>query len=363
MGFKKEISVVIIGGAGFTGQELIRYLSFHPVFRITALSSNRYKGKSISEVFPGLARGLMIKGKGPTLSQKNEPVFDSHEGVLAKRAELYFLATPNDVSLEIVPRLLRGSDKEREVKVIDLSASFRLKDPGIFRKYYKLEHPGEKWSRRKAYGLPEANRDRIQDSDLVSNPGCYPTGAILGLLGVKHFLKDLAAPVMVDAKSGASGAGGRVTAPGLGYGDVNENFRAYKVLAHQHEPEITEYIREFSGYSGDVHFVPHLVPMDRGIFTTIWLYFNKKISEDDLRTESREYFRDEPFVTVMEKGKPLNSSEVTFTNQCHIQVNVNDSGRLAVITTIIDNLGKGAAGQAIQNANILFNLDETLGLN
>ncbi len=338
-------SVAIIGASGYTGQELLRYLQFHPLFQLNAISSDVHTGKKLGDVHPSMQKAFP------------DVVFSSHGEAAEAQADLFFLATPNEVSLELVPFLL-----DRGKKVVDLSGSYRLSDKKNFQKYYKLDHPSDELIRKRVYGIPEINGDKIARSNFISNPGCYPTGVLLALYGIREILPLLASPVMIDAKSGTSGAGGRVSAPGFGYVDVNENFKAYKILNHQHEPEMWEHLHAFTGHNVELHFVPHLLPMTRGILSTIWLYFRESVDESALRRMISESYAGQPFVRLLAPGENAMTANVSYTNQCHLQVTVDENRRIAVLTAVIDNLGKGAAGQAIQNANLMFGIAEDFGL-
>jgi N-acetyl-gamma-glutamyl-phosphate reductase len=353
----KKINIAIIGGAGYSGQELFRYLTLHPVFELSTISSDAHQGKELKDLFPGLYGRYRLCKSSESQNNLATLAFVTHEEAIKKGAELFFLATPNDASIQLVPRIL-----ETGAKVVDLSGSFRLANAEIFEKYYKLKHPGSSWINQRVYGLTECNRKEIRGASFVSNPGCYATGALLGLIAFEKFFSKLKGPIMVDAKSGASGAGGRVTSPGLGFVDVNENLKAYKVLCHQHEPEIREHLRTITGFEQNLYFVPHLIPMTRGILSTIWLHFSEPVAFADLRKVLTGAFQDEPFVQVLQEGEQPLTSQVAYSNQCHIQIEVSPDNLTAVVTTAIDNLGKGAAGQAIQNANLMCGLDETIGL-
>lgn len=337
--------VAIIGAAGYTGQELMRLLQFHKDFELRGISSDAHEGKPLAEAYPFLARSY------PELR------FLRHDQVVHEEVDLFFLATPNDVSLRLVPEL-RGKGR----KVVDLAGSFRLSDADVFSRFYNLPHPGREWIAKRVYGLPELNRSAIAATDLVANPGCYPTGVLLALLPLRSYFDHLGAPIMVDAKSGVSGAGGRSTTPGLGFVDVNESFKAYKVLRHQHEPEIREHLLAQSKAQPALHFVPHLVPMNRGILSTIWLHFPGGAPIASMREDLEKAYAGEPFVAVLSEGQLVQTSPLSYTNQCHIQIHADPSETVVVLTAAIDNLGKGAAGQALQNGNIMMGLPETMGL-
>jgi N-acetyl-gamma-glutamyl-phosphate reductase len=340
------IKAAIIGAAGLSGLELIRILGRHGQVELTALTSGKYKGRRVGEAFPELHRV--------------PHTFADHDADL-KGAEVAFLAIPNQASLEIAPRLL-----EQGLRVIDLSGVFRLADVEVFRRFYGLQHTAPALLEEAVFGLPEAFRARIPAARLVANPGCYPTGALLGLLPLGELLGTLAAPPIIDAKSGVSGAGGRVEDDSTNFMEVNENFKAYKVFSHQHAPEIQQTLLQCTPYDAKAHghvvFTPHLLPISRGILSTIYLRFAQPVPRDELRRRFERFAAAEPFVTLLPEGQGAELKMANYSNDCVVSLHADDSGRNWVILTAIDNLLKGAAGQAVQNFNLMFGCDETAGL-
>ncbi len=340
------IRTAIIGGAGLSGLELIRILSRHPHVRLEAVTSGKYAGQRVGEAFPELSRV--------------ELTFTPHDAGL-NGAEVAFLAVPNRASLEMVPGLL-----ERGLKVIDLSGVFRLKDAAVFERRYGMKHDAPEALAEAVFGLPEAYREVIAPARLVANPGCYPTAALLGLLPLGELAGRLAVPPVIDAKSGISGAGGRVEDESANFMSVHENFKAYKVFTHQHTPEIEQVLAETTPYDpaaqGAVVFTPHLLPIARGIFSTIYLRFREPVPGGEMWTAFADYAAREPFVKLLPDGAMAELATVRGTNDCVLSLHADESGANWVVCTAIDNLVKGAAGQAVQNLNLMCGLDETTGL-
>ncbi|MBI4083062.1 MAG: N-acetyl-gamma-glutamyl-phosphate reductase [Candidatus Lambdaproteobacteria bacterium] len=340
------IRVAIIGAAGLSGLELIRILTHHPMAELRVVTSDRHAGKRVGDAFPELSRV--------------ELVFSSHDAKL-EGCDVAFLAIPNQASLEQAPRLLKQG-----LRVIDLSGVFRLADPDVFRTHYGLEHTAPRELREAVFGLPEAFRARIPKARLIANPGCYPTGALLGLLPLGDLLGGLAAPPIIDAKSGVSGAGGRVEDDATNFMEVNENFKAYKVFGHQHTPEIEQYLAECTPYApardGAVVFTPHLLPIGRGILSTIYLRFARPLEPEAVRRRFAAFAEREPFVHLLAAGRGAEVKMVQGLNDCVTSLHHDAEARSWVVITAIDNLGKGAAGQAVQNMNLMFGRAETEGL-
>jgi N-acetyl-gamma-glutamyl-phosphate reductase len=340
------IKVAIIGAAGLSGLELIRILTRHPQVELGVVTSTRYAGRRVGEAFPELGR----------VAHAFVPNDADLDGCQAA-----FLAVPNKVSLELAPKLL-----ERGLKVVDLSGVFRLPDVHVFRKYYGLEHTAPKALQAAVFGLPEANRELVRRARLVANPGCYPTGALLGLLPMGELLGGLAAPPVIDAKSGVSGAGGRVEDDSTNFMEVNENFKAYKLFSHQHLPEIQHYLAECTAYrpqqQGAVVFTPHLLPLSRGILTSIVLRFKKPPDPVQVRARFTDFAAREPFVTLLPGDAAAELKMAQYTNQCVISLHHDEPAETWIVMTAIDNLLKGAAGQAVQNFNLMHGLDETTAL-
>jgi N-acetyl-gamma-glutamyl-phosphate reductase len=340
------IKTAIIGAAGLSGLELIRILAHHPDVALTAVTSGKYKGQPVGAAFPELRRV--------------ELTFTDHDAGL-DGADVAFLAIPNKASLELAPKLVR-----RGLRVIDLSGVFRLPDVAVFQRFYGLEHTARDLLAEAVFGLPEAFREQVRGARLVANPGCYPTGALLGLLPLGELLGTLTAPPVIDAKSGVSGAGGRVEDDSTNFMEVNENFKAYKVFNHQHTPEIEHYLAACSPYDpagqGAVVFTPHLLPISRGILSTIYLRFAEPVPPAELRRRFERFAAAEPFVTLLPEGRLAELKMANGTNDCVVSLHPDDTCRNWVVLTAIDNLLKGAAGQAVQNLNLMCGCEETAGL-
>ncbi|WP_067515131.1 N-acetyl-gamma-glutamyl-phosphate reductase [Endozoicomonas ascidiicola] len=339
------IKVGIVGGTGYTGAELLRLLSVHPEVELSMITSRSEAGKSVSELFSGL--------RGQCDLQFSQP-----DNKLLSSCDLVFFATPNGIAMESVPELL-----DAEVKVIDLAADFRLSDTDTWQQWYGVEHACPDVLAEAVYGLPEMNRDSISSARLVANPGCYPTATQLGLLPlIREGLVD--GNVIVDAKSGVSGAG-RAANVGTLLCEASESFKAYGVPGHRHLPEIKQGISRMAktgveAFTGELVFVPHLTPMIRGIHST--MYCSVKDHSIDLQKLFEATFETEPFVDVLPAGSHPETRSVRGCNQCRISVHRPQGGDTVVILSVIDNLVKGAAGQAIQNMNIMFGFDEITGL-
>ena len=340
------VRIGIIGAAGLSGRELLYLLERHEEASVELLTSSKYQGQKVNEVFPELSNYSQV-------FQPNE--------IDVAGCDLVFLAIPNQASLERVPKLL-----EQAVRVIDLSGAFRLRDTEVFAKFYKLSHTAPELLEEAAFGLPEFFREKISAARLVSNPGCYATGALLGLLPLGELLADLDRPPIIDAKSGVSGAGGRVEDDMTNYVSVNENFKAYKVFSHQHQPEIQQYFADLSPYrtdvTGEVIFTPHLLPVNRGILSTIYLHFRKSVDAGEIQNRFSKFADGEKFVHFMEEGCLPDLKMTLNSNRVMIGAESDESGQNWVIVTSLDNLVKGASGQAIQNMNLMFGLNEILGL-
>ncbi len=338
--------IALVGAAGLSGLELIRLIQRHPQAELEVITSGKYAGKRLADCFP------QFVGMPQT--------FTNHD-VDLKDCDVVFLAVPNKASLDMVPRLLQEGRK-----VIDLSGVYRLHDTAAFKKFYKLEHTSPDVLKTAVFGLPEYFKPQIQEANLIGNPGCYPTGSLLGLLPFGDLLGLLDRPPIIDAKSGVTGAGGRVEDDTTNYVTVNENFKAYKVFVHQHQPEIQQYLSDLSPYSkmqiGEVIFTPHLLPLDRGILSTIYLHFSEALDTQAVRSRFEAADQASPFVHLLPEGTLPDVKEVQHSNRCHISVNGDESGQNWIVITAIDNLTKGAAGQALQNMNLMFGHDETAGL-
>ncbi len=335
------IKAAILGGSGYTGFELLRILGNHPAVQIMAITSRQHKGCKVEEVFPALNSILKLTFEDP----ENFRTYS--------KADIIFSALPHHASMEIVPELLKNGKR-----VIDLSADFRLKNTNIYEAWYGKHHIAKGLLKKAVYGLPELYRGKIKNASLIANPGCYPTGAIIGLAPIlKAGIIDTNT-IVIDSKSGVSGAG-RTASLDTSFTEVNEGFKAYKVGEHRHTPEIEQELSLIAGRDVKVTFVPHLLPVNRGILSTMYAQVT---SHKNIFNIYKKYYKGEFFVRIMPEGVFPNISNVKGSNFCDIGLKLDEqTGRLIVITAI-DNLVKGASGQAVQNMNIMFDLPETMGL-
>ncbi|MFH1191083.1 MAG: N-acetyl-gamma-glutamyl-phosphate reductase [Candidatus Omnitrophota bacterium] len=342
-----SINVGIIGATGHTGEVLIELLLNHPNVRISHLYNS---GKSspntqvISDIFPKFKNRLDLICKKPDW------------GEIKKDCDLVFLALPHTVSLNFVPKLLSLGKK-----VIDLSADYRIKNALIYKKFYKAAHSDKGGLKEAIYGLPELNRAKIKTASLLANPGCYSTCAILSLAPLLALNLVDTDSIIIDAKSGVSGAGKKLENEYL-FSEIQGDFRAYKVNVHQHAPEINQALSKISGKKVEVTFVPHLLPIERGILATIYL---KKIPGAKLKLKSlvelyKKFYKGEPFIRIKPEGIFPRIKDVEKTNFCDI--GIQDFGQSIIVIGVIDNLLKGASAQAVQNMNIMYKLPETTGL-
>ena len=334
--------IAIIGATGYTGLELLRLLAKHPEAEVSCVTSRKEAGKRVKEVFP------FEDAFGDLVFEEPEP-----EGI-ADKAELAFLCVPHGTAAQMARAL-----REAGLSVIDLSADFRLKDQDVYEKWYKTPHGAPGLLEEAVYGLTEVYREEIRGAKLVANPGCYPTASLLPLIPL---LKEgLIEPqgIIIDAKSGVSGAG-RSAKLRLIYCEVNEDFCAYNVCAHRHTPEIEQELSRAAGKKTFVNFTTHLVPMNRGILATI--YAHPREGEKHIFEALKDFYAQSPFVRVLPPGVFPNTAHVRGTNLCLIGLKLDArTGRLILISAI-DNLVKGASGQAVQNMNLMFGLPEDLGL-
>ena len=332
------LNVGIIGATGYTGVALISLLINHPLVKITLVTSNTYKGKRISDIFP-LFRGLFEETLVPT---------DDDHG---DKCDVYFLCLPHGTSMATAKTLF--NDKS---VLIDLSADFRFEDLSIYEKTY-IKHIAPELAKQAVFGLPELYKDKIRGAKIIGNPGCYPTSAILAFYPL---LKEglLSGDIFIDSKSGVSGAG-RDTKIGSLFCEVSEGFRAYNVGLHRHEPEIQKEVNKYQDLQ--VMFTPHLLPMNRGILSTTYSRLKNPYKTSDILDLFKKTYKDEPFVRIMDEGVYPDTRFTRFSNFCDIGLKTFEDGRIVIISTI-DNLIKGASGQAIQNMNVAIGIEETLGL-
>jgi N-acetyl-gamma-glutamyl-phosphate reductase len=342
--YLRLIRVGIIGASGYAGGELIRYLLGHPEAEITYLASDSSKGKHIGSAFPGLL-GIDL----PICESFSEAAFD--------RADVFFLAQHNGWAMNVAPKLLDAGKK-----VIDMSADFRFRDTSTYEHWYETEHAAKELSLSAVYGLPELKKDAIRSANLVANPGCYVTSSILAVApAVSAGLIDPAG-IIFDSKSGVSGAGRSKAEVGYLFAELDENLRPYGVGCHRHTPEIEQEISEIAGKQITVSFTPHLVPMIRGILTTSYAPLAKDTDTSSVISTYRDFYADSPFVMVLDEDEYPATKSVTGSNYCHIGLKVDGrTGRLVAMAAI-DNMGKGAAGQAVQNMNLMLGLPEAMGL-
>ncbi|MDR3256615.1 MAG: N-acetyl-gamma-glutamyl-phosphate reductase [Endomicrobium sp.] len=338
------IKVGIVGITGYTGEELLKILSKHPDVQITGLygrssSQERY----LRDVYPRFSH----------LNLKIE-TFDAKQ--ISDQCDIVFLALPHAVAFEVVPHILKN-----EVKVIDLSADFRLNKPEVYEKWYKVNHTVKEYINKAVYGLSELNADRIKQASLVANPGCYPTTIILGCApAIKNDFVDLNG-VIIDSKSGISGAGRKVTQEY--FNNEHPNFRAYKIAGgHRHIPEIEQELSILSGEDIIVSFTPHIVPVERGMFSTIYVNMKKQVPISTILEKYKEFYKDRKFVKILDEDVMPGIKDVLNTNYCEISMKIDERTNRLIIVSVIDNLVKGASGQAVQNMNIMFGLPETTGL-
>lgn len=336
------IRVGIVGGTGYTGVELLRLLVTHPQIQLQAVTSRGEAGTPIAEMFPNL--------RGHVDLMFTEPSIDR----LKAECDVVFFATPHGTAMQSVPQLL-----ESGIKIIDLSADFRLKEVSIWQKWYGMEHACPQWLKEAIYGLPEIHRNDIAKAQLVACPGCYPTAIQLGFLPLLEAGMVNPQGLIADAKSGVSGAGRQASVPAL-MSEAGESFKAYHVPGHRHWPEICQELNALSKTSVGLTFVPHLVPMIRGIHAT--LYATLQDTTVDLQALFVKRYAHEPFIEVLPAGSHPETRSVRGVNKCHLAVHRPQNGETVVVLSVIDNLVKGAAGQAIQNMNIMFGLPETTGL-
>lgn len=335
--------VGIIGATGYTGMELLRVLLNHPEVEVTALTSQKYAGISIDQVFPSLKKHLQLKCEELKVEE------------ISKKTDFIFTAVPHKTAMETVPLFYRQGKR-----VVDLSADFRFKDAGVYERWYQ-KHTAADLLSESIYGLPELHREKIRNAKIVGNPGCYPTGALIGLIPLAKKGMISLEGIVIDSKSGASGAGRDVVLESL-FCEINEGARAYKIFEHRHLPEIEQELSGMVRKNVAVTFVPHLIPMDRGILTTLYFVLTKKSKTEEILNTFEEYYQEEPFVRICPQGKLPNTKDVRGSNYCDIGVKVNESDNRAVIVTASDNLVKGASGQAVQNMNIMLGFSETMGL-
>lgn len=335
------IKVGIVGGTGYTGVELLRLLALHPQVELRVITSRADAGTPVNQMFPSLRGHLDISFAHPDTAH-------------LEQCDVVFFATPNGIAMQQARSLLDAG-----VRVIDLAADFRIKDVKVWEKWYGMSHASPELIEQAVYGLPEINRDKIKLARLVANPGCYPTAVQLGFIPLIEASLVDDASLIADAKSGVSGAGRKAEVSSL-FAEAGDNFKAYGVSGHRHLPEIRQGLSLIAKHEVGLTFVPHLTPLIRGIHATLYA---KIKSDADIQGLFEKRYANEPFVDVMPAGSHPETRSVRGSNQCRIAVYRPQAGNTVVILSVIDNLVKGAAGQAVQNMNIMFGLPETTALN
>ena len=334
------VKVGIVGGTGYTGIELLRLLARHPAAKLMAITSRKESGMPVAGMFPSLRRVVDLK-------------FSTPEEAPLGQCDVVFFATPHGVAMDMGPALVNAG-----IKIIDLAADFRLQDTAVFEQWYKMPHKALDLLAESVYGLPEVNRESIKKARVIGLPGCYPTSVQLGFKPALE--QGLIDPMhlIADCKSGVSGAG-RKAEVALLFPEAADNFKAYNVSGHRHHPEICQGLTRVAGKPVGLIFTPHLTPMIRGIHSTLYARINK---EADFQRVYEDAYRNEPFVDVMPPGSTPDTRSVRGANTCRIAVHRPHGGDTLMILSVIDNLTKGAAGQAIQVMNLMCGLDEAAGL-
>ncbi len=340
----EKLKVGIVGGTGYTGVELLRLLSVHPDVCLTAITSRGDAGSAVADMFPSL-RGYV------------DLVFSDPAQANLTECDVVFFATPHGVAMSQAQELLKAN-----VKLIDLAADFRLQDTAVFEKWYKMPHSCPDILREAVYGIPELYREKIKSAQVIGNPGCYPTTVLLGLAPLlEQGLIDFSAPIIADAKSGVSGAGRKAEVATL-FAEASDSMKAYGVAGHRHHPEIHAQLTQLASAELQFIFVPHLIPMIRGMLSTIYVKLSDQAKSIDLQALYEQRYQHERFVDVMPAGSLPETRSVRGSNQIRIALHRQAEAGYLTLVVVQDNLVKGAAGQAVQNMNIMFGLPENTGL-
>lgn len=341
---EKKIKVGIIGATGYTGAELVRILTYHPNTQLAGLTTQSYAGMPFWEVYPHLYKHVDMAGEELDLA------------ALVERCDVIFTALPHGHSMDVAAEVNRKGKK-----LVDLGADFRFNDVPTYEKWYQMKHSQPQLNTKAVYGLPEIHRDEISKTDIVANPGCYPTSIILGLAPLlKNNLIDTNS-IIIDSKSGVSGAG-RNPSRTSHYCEANESIKAYNIAKHRHTPEIEQELSLLAGKDLLVSFSPHLTPMIRGILSTIYAGLKANTDVNELNSLYNEFYAGNPFVRVLPTGMLPATKSVSGSNHCDIGLVIDDRTGRVIVVSAIDNLIKGASGQAVQNMNILFGLPEETGI-
>jgi N-acetyl-gamma-glutamyl-phosphate reductase len=337
---KETVKVGIVGGTGYTGVELLRLLAQHPRAELKVITSRKEAGMPVAEMFSNLRGFVDLKFTEPSRETLSS-------------CDVVFFATPNGVAMNETRALYDAG-----VRVVDVAADFRIKDVALWEQWYKMQHACPDLVAEAVYGLPEVNRAKIREARIVANPGCYPTAVQLGFLPLVESGKADLQHLIADAKSGVSGAGRKAEVHTL-FAEASDNFKAYGVAGHRHLPEISQGLAQMAGKPVRLVFTPHLTPMIRGIHATLYVGLSGEV---DLQALYEQRYADEPFVDVLPAGSHPETRSVRGANVCRIAVHRPQGGDIAVVLSVIDNLVKGASGQAVQNMNIMFGFPETMGL-
>ena len=339
-----KIKIGIVGGTGYTGVELLRLLALHPHAELAVITSRGEAGLPVADMFPSLRGFVDLKFSDPAT-------------VDLTQCDVVFFATPHGVAMSQAQALLKAG-----VKVIDLAADFRLQDTAVFENWYKMPHSCADILKDAAYGIPELYREQIKSANVIGNPGCYPTTVILGLAPLlENSLIDFSAPIIADCKSGVSGAGRKAEVATL-FAESSDNMKAYGVAGHRHQPEIHAQLTKLANSKIDFIFVPHLVPMIRGMLSTIYVKLSAKGLQADVQALFEKRYANEQFVDVLPAGNMPETRSVRGSNLLRIALHKQVESDYLTIVVVQDNLVKGAAGQAVQNMNIIFGFEENAGL-
>jgi N-acetyl-gamma-glutamyl-phosphate reductase len=339
----KKLKVGIVGGTGYTGVELLRLLTTHPNVDVVAVTSRGDAGLPVADMFPSL-RGYI------------DIAFSDPESANLAACDVVFFATPHGVAMNQTPALLAAG-----TKVIDLAADFRLQDTVAFEKWYNIPHSCPDVLQNAVYGIPELNRAKIKAANVIANPGCYPTTVLLGLAPLlEEGLIDFSAPIIADSKSGVSGAGRKASVATL-FAEASDNMKAYGLAGHRHHPEIDAQLKQLAGNDLQFIFAPHLIPMIRGMLSTMYIKLTDSAKQVDLQALYEQRYANEYFVDVLSKGQLPETRTVRGSNHLRIALQAQENGYLTVVV-VQDNLVKGAAGQAVQNMNVMFGFEEKAGL-
>jgi len=339
-----KIKVGIVGGTGYTGVELLRLLAIHPDVELTAITSRGEAGMPVADMFPSLRGYVDLAFTDPATADLNA-------------CDVVFFATPHGVAMSQAQALLAAN-----VKVIDLAADFRLQDTAVFEKWYKMPHSCPDILSKAVYGIPELNREQIKSAQVIGNPGCYPTTVLLGLAPLlEQELIDFSAPIIADSKSGVSGAGRKAEVATL-FAESSDSMKAYGVAGHRHHPEIHAQLTQLAKTDLQFIFVPHLIPMIRGMLSTIYVKLAAQAKNINLQALYEQRYQHERFVDVMPAGSLPETRSVRGSNQIRIALHTQADAGYLTLVVVQDNLVKGAAGQAVQNMNIMFGLPEVTGL-